>query len=212
MSDTGYGDFEFERKFVCAGLPEIVAAEADPVLLVQAYLLADEGYAVRVRVQGPGAGLHAGDLGGVDEVLDALAPRVEFAALTAKGPHVGGTRYEAERELDPGVAVELVRRGARHVVKLRHAVWLGDDGWVIDEFAGSNAPLVVAECERGGPVVDLVIPDFCVSEVTADPRFGNEHLAAQPYAGWRERFERELAVTGPVFSQEFGSNRLPSQG
>lgn len=209
MSDTGYGDFEFERKFVLDGLPEMAAVEADPVLIVQAYLVAGDGYAVRVRVQSPGAGLRASDLGATGEVLDEMAERVVFAAMTAKGPHVGGTRYEAERELDPRVAVELVRRAAHHVVKLRHALWLGEDGWVIDEFAGENAPLVVAECERGGPVVDLVIPDFCVTEVTADPRFGNEYLAARPYAAWRTTFERELAVTGPVFSQEFGQNRLP---
>ncbi|MGO1174083.1 MAG: adenylate cyclase [Actinomycetaceae bacterium] len=209
MSDTGYGDFEFERKFVLDGLPAVAATEADPVLIVQSYLVAADGYAVRVRVQAPGAGLRAPDLAAADDVLEAMAPRVEFAAITAKGPHVGGTRYEAERELDPQVAVELVRRGPHHVVKLRHALWLGEDGWVIDEFAGDNAPLVVAECERGGPVVDLVIPDFCVSEVTADTRFGNEHLAVEPYAGWRQTFERELAVTGPVFSQEFGQNRLP---
>ena len=207
MSDTGYGDFEFERKFFLDALPDIVAAEAAPTAIVQSYLLSDDGYALRVRVQGPGAGLTVADL--AELPVDAVADRIDFAAMTAKGPHVGGTRYEAERELDPAVALELVRRGGSVVAKLRHSVWLGADGWVIDEFAGPNAPLVVAECERGGPVVDLVIPDFCRTEVTADARFGNEHLAVEPYEGWRETFLRELAVTGPVFSQEFGRNRLP---
>ncbi|MGO1834116.1 hypothetical protein CZ771_07445 [Actinomycetales bacterium JB111] len=207
MSDTGYGDFEFERKFFLDALPDVVADEAAPTLIVQSYLLSADGYAVRIRVQGPGDGLAVTDLEA--SPVDAVADRVDFAAMTAKGPHVGGTRYEAERELDPAVALEFVRRGGSVVAKLRHSVWLGDDGWVIDEFAGANAPLVVAECERGGPVVDLVIPDFCRTEVTADPRFGNEHLAVEPYAAWRETFLRELAVTGPTFSHEFGRNRLP---
>jgi CYTH domain-containing protein len=194
VSDTGYGDFEFERKFFLDALPDVVADEAAPTLIVQSYLLSAEGYAVRIRVQGPGDGVTVADLD--SSPLDAVADRVDFAAMTAKGPHVGGTRYEAERELDPAVALEFVRRGGHVVAKLRHSVWLGDDGWVIDEFAGANAPLVVAECERGGPV-------------TADPRFGNEHLAVEPYATWRETFLRELAVTGPTFSHEFGRNRLP---
>ena len=91
-----------------------------------------------------------------------------------------GTRYEAERELDVSVGIELVRRGGARVAKTRHSVWLGDDGWVVDTFAGGNAPLMIAEVERGGPVTDLTIPAFCVTEVTSDPRFSNDALAGTP--------------------------------
>lgn len=215
MSDIGYGDFEFERKFLVRGLPAEVRAEHDPVLIVQSYFLASEGYALRVRVQAPATALDGGaavDLGpGLDlgAVLERITPQISFCGLTAKGPEVAGTRYEAERELDAGVGVEMIRRGGRPIVKYRHSLWLGTDGWAIDAFLGQNAPLIIAECERGGPVTDLVIPEFCVTEVTDDPRFTNDALSARPFAQWSAEIERELATRGPRFLNDFGRNQLP---
>ncbi|MBZ2197646.1 hypothetical protein [Occultella gossypii] len=203
MSDPGYGDFEFERKFLVRELPVALLDEPAPDIIVQSYFLASDGYALRIRLQMP-AVANLPRTGA--EILDALSGRFTFCTLTAKGPANGGTRYEAERELDPHVAEQMVRRGGHLVVKFRHAVWLGGDGWVIDEFLDANAPLLVAEVERGGPVTDLVIPDFCISEVSDDPRFGNESLAGRPYGTWAAEFERELAATGPRFLQEFGHN------
>lgn len=206
MSDSGYGDFEFERRFLVRDLPAHLL-ESTPTLIVQSYLLSVDGYAVRVRAQVPGVPA------ALDPALDELAlleahvAAVEFGAVTVKGPMVGGTRYEAERELDPTVAVELIRRGGGRVAKLRHAVWLGEDGWVIDVFAGRNAPLVVAEVERGGPVTDLAIPSFAVTEVTVDPRFANDSLARAPYSAWAGEFAAELERTGPTFLTDLGTNR-----
>jgi len=201
-----YGDFEFERRFVVRDLPDDLLEEA-PTLIVQTYLLSDEGYAVRVRAQMPG--VPARQDPSLDELalLEAHVDAVEFGAVTVKGPMNAGTRYEAEREIDTTVAVELIRRGGARVAKLRHAVWLGEDGWVIDVFAGGNAPLVVAEVERGGPVTDLAIPSFALTEVTVDPRFANDALACRPYAGWADEFAAELDRTGPTFLAELGTNR-----
>lgn len=202
MSDTGNGDFEFERRFLARDVPADLL-DAEPALIVQSYYLADAGYALRVRAQ---ASAVAGVDVGLDEVtlLERYADRVDFCAVTVKGPMVGGTRYEAEREIDPLVGVEMVRRGGARVAKLRHSVWLGEDGWVVDVFAGANAPLVVAEVERGGPVTDLAIPGFCVTEVTADPRFANDGLAHRPFAGWVAAWDDELAQRGPQFLPGFG--------
>ncbi|WP_043497470.1 hypothetical protein [Georgenia sp. SUBG003] len=208
MSDTGYGDFEFERKFLVRALPDSVLREPDPVLIVQSYYLAAEGYALRIRLQAPAPRVPVHAV--VDEaaLLDELAGTFNFCALTAKGPYVGGTRYEAERELDVSVGLGMVRLGGAKVIKYRHSVWLGTDGWVLDSFLGRNAPLIVAECERGGPVTDLVIPAFCVTELTGDPRFTNDSLAQDPYSTWADTFQRELAEHGPRFLQEFGRNEL----
>src|SRR5690606_42160998 len=85
------------------------------------------------------------------QLLEAAAARFTFCALTAKGPYVGGTRYEAERELDVTAGLAMVRLGGDLVAKLRYSMWLGTDGWVVDSFLGRNDPLVIAECERGGP-------------------------------------------------------------
>ncbi len=206
MSDSGEGDFEFERRFVARDVPAELL-EATPTLIVQSYLLAADGYAVRVRVQAPC--VPAVQDPGLDELLllERYVDRVEFASVTVKGPMVAGTRYEAERELDPLMGIEIVRRGPARVAKLRHAVWLGDDGWVIDVFTGSNAPLVVAEVERGGPVTDLAIPAFCVTEVTTDHRFANDALASRAFSTWAAELDAELAEHGPVFLSELGTNR-----
>lgn len=206
MSDTGYGDFEFERKFFVRELPVDVLRGDVPDLIVQSYFLAAEGYALRIRLQGPAR--VPLERGVVDDltVLAQNADRFTFSALTAKGPAVGGTRYEAERDLDVAVGREMVRLGGSRVVKYRHSVWLGGDGWVIDEFLGANGPLIVAECERGGPVTDLVIPDFCESELTDDPRFANESLSRRPYSGWAEQYEEELRTRGPRWLTDFGTN------
>ncbi|HLT84318.1 MAG TPA: hypothetical protein VKZ83_08820 [Phototrophicaceae bacterium] len=208
MSDAGHGDFEFERKFFVRALPDAALREPHPVLIVQSYFLAADGYALRIRLQGPAP---AGSLptdGDERELLEAAAASFTFCALTAKGPYVGGTRYEAERELDVTAGLAMVRLGGDLVAKLRYSMWLGTDGWVVDSFLGRNDPLVVAECERGGPVTDLVVPDFCVSEVTDDPRFANDALATTPYRHWSATYERELAARGPRFLTEFGHNEL----
>lgn len=204
MSDSGFGDFEFERKFYVNELPDLTAEDPTPNLIVQAYLFAADGYAVRIRVEGPApADVNAepGDL------IDALGEG-SLGTMAVKGPAIGGTRYEAERELDPLVAGQIVRRAPNVIAKIRYSLWLGEDGWVIDRFLGANAPLVLAEVERGGPVVDLAIPAFCATEVSDDERFKNEHLAHNPYQTWDAEYRREFAILGPEFLHTLGQNRL----
>ncbi len=208
MSDAGHGDFEFERKFFVRELPDAALREPHPMLIVQSYFLAADGYALRIRLQGPAPAGSLPSRGDERELLEAAAPTFTFCALTAKGPYVGGTRYEAERELDVTAGLAMVRLGGDLVTKLRYSLWLGTDGWVIDSVLGRNEPLVLAECERGGPVTDLTIPDFCLSEVTDDPRFANDSLATTPYRHWSSTYERELQARGPRFLTEFGHNEL----
>ncbi|WP_169164962.1 hypothetical protein [Cellulomonas taurus] len=206
--DTGYGDFEFERRFFVRDLPAEVLAEPDPVLIVQSYFLASEGYALRLRVQADDVRVPLGADTDPLDVLDEVGDRFDFCAVSLKGPMNTGTRYEAEREIDVTVGIEMIRRGGDRLVKNRYATWWGEDGWVIDVFGGANAPLVIAECERARPVTDLQIPAFCVTEVTDDPRFANDGLSGTPYRGWAMTYERELAATGPRFLTSFGHNDI----
>lgn len=206
MSESGYGDFEFERRFFVRALPRDVLQGTTPSLIIQSYFLAEQGFALRIRVQATSTGAR---LDAASDPLDALAAHIDdidFCTLTAKGPTAGGTRYEAERELDAHVGIEMVRRGGRRVVKNRYAVWLGGDGWVLDEFGGQNHPLIVAECERSGPVTDLQIPQFCSTEITDDARFGNDALSRTPFCSWSADYLTELAETGPRYRQDFGTN------
>ncbi|MFV8167002.1 hypothetical protein ACNQVK_33645 [Mycobacterium sp. 134] len=204
MSESGFGDFEFERKFFVRELPAVAASDPTPALIVQAYLFASDGYAVRVRVQGSApAELDATPA----ELVEALGEE-SLGTMTAKGPAVGGTRYEAERELDPLVAAQIVRRSEFVIAKVRYSTWLGEDGWIVDRFLGGNAPLLLSEVERGGPVVDLAIPSFCVSEVSEDDRFRNEYLAHRPFGTWAGEYLAELEHRGPTFVDTLGRNQF----
>lgn len=204
MSDSSPGDFEFERKFLLSEMPAVAASDPSPTLIAQAYLFASDGYAVRVRLQGPAV---AEPDATPAEIVHALGDGA-IGTMTAKGPAAGGTRYEAERELDPLVAGQIVSRAEHVILKVRSSVWLGEDGWVIDRFLGGNAPLLLAEVERGGPVIDLAIPSFCVTEVSDDDRFRNDYLADHPFNRWAEEYRRELDLLGPKFVEHLGRNQF----
>ena len=201
------GDFEFERRFFCTHMPAELDDGDAPTLIIQSYYVHEDNYALRVRVQ-----MHAvrEPMTEGTDALDVLRRHRDEAAeafATVKGPAVGGTRDEAEREIDAHIGVDLILRGGSPIVKNRYSAWLGEDGWSIDVFGGANAPLVVAEAERSGPVTNLVIPGFCVTEITDQPRFSNDGLAARPFGIWRDDFMDELKEHGPRFEQVFGRNR-----
>ncbi|MUM34127.1 hypothetical protein [Mycolicibacterium sp. CBMA 361] len=165
MSESGFSDFEFERKFFVRDLPAVTASDPSPALIVQAYLFAADGYAVRVRVQGPApADLSHPSI----DLVEALGTDA-IGTMTAKGPATG---------------------------------------WVVDRFLDANAPLLLAEVERGGPVVDLAIPAFCATEVSEDDRFRNEYLAHQPYGTWADAHLREFDLLGPKFVTTLGQNNF----
>jgi adenylate cyclase len=207
MSEPNVGDFEFERKFYVREMPAVAALDPRPMLIVQAYLFAADGYAVRIRLQGPAPvelDVSPGDL--VEAMR--LASGDAIGTMTAKGPATGGTRYEAERELDPIVAGQIVSRAEYVVTKIRYSAWLGEDGWIVDRFLGRNAPLLLAEVERNTPVVDLTIPAFCATEVSEDDRFRNEYLAHHPFGDWADGYRDELLRVGPRYVDTLGRNEV----
>lgn len=207
MSESDVGDFEFERKFYVREMPTVTALDPRPELILQAYLFAADGYAVRVRLQGPApAELNASLI----DLIEAMgrADTGAIGTMTAKGPATGGTRYEAERDLDAMVAGQIISRADHVVVKVRYSAWLGEDGWIIDQFLGRNAPLLLAEVERNAPVVDLTIPEFCATEVSEDDRFRNEYLAHHPFGEWADGYRDELQKVGPRFVETLGHNEV----
>lgn len=207
MSEPDFGDFEFERKFYVSEMPAITALDPRPELIVQAYLFAADGYAVRVRLQGPAPAELNVSPGDLIRAM-GLAHTDAIGTMTAKGPAAGGTRYEAERHLDPMVAGQIISRAEHVVIKVRYSAWLGQDGWIVDRFLGRNAPLLLAEVERNAPVVDLMIPAFCLTEVSEDDRFRNEHLAHQPFGEWADSYRAELQKVGPRFVDTLGRNEV----
>ena len=204
---TGDTDFEFERRFLVTSLPGKLLEGNSPDVIVQTYFLAKDGYGLRVRLQAtqPTAQLSL-DLDG-KAALHGFADDFDLCMLTVKSPYIGGTRYEAERPIDIGVGVAMCARGGITLAKRRYGVWLGVDGWVIDEFCGDNRPLIVAECERTSPVVDLEIPSFVTAEITGDPRFSNDELVNEPYSAWKDTYLAERHRDGSHFESGCGENR-----
>ncbi|WP_182353814.1 adenylate cyclase [Flaviflexus huanghaiensis] len=200
--------FEFERKFFVSSLPDIVE-HANHTLIIQGYVFAEEGYAIRVRVTVSDTMVSFDDFTSeVDRfgayerrVLAGVVGTLSGAWITVKSPPISGQRYELDQQLEPSVAVSILQRCHRIVIKNRHSLWLGEDGWEIDEFGGQNTGLIIAECERTGPVVGLTIPDFCETEVSSDLRFTNDYLSRQPWVGWGAQFLAELAAKGPYFEE-----------
>lgn len=198
-------DFEFDRRFFCRQMPD--AYDDTPTLIVQSYYVHADNYALRVRLVSHQTRIEMGPDTDARAVLDHYRDDFTEASVAIKGPSVGGTRYEASRPIDANIAAELVKRGGETIIKNRFAAWIGEDGWDIDVFGGGNAPLVIAEAKRSRPVTNLVIPDFCVTEITDQARFSNDGLAGRPFGEWSADFERELAHTGPHFEQIYGHNR-----
>ncbi len=210
--------FEFERKFFVRTLPSDVFAHAERTVIAQAYIFASEGYAVRVRLTFPGRSVDFPSFNDEVDLVGAYERRV-IAALMAeesevsatiavKSPGIAGERYEMESPVDVDVAVQILRRSPQLILKNRYHLWYDEDGWVFDEFGGQNSGLIVAECERLAPVVNLRIPDFCATEVTEDLRFTNDYLSKEPWRQWSHMWEVELSARGPHFMDLRGSGKV----
>ena len=141
-------------------------------------------------------------------VLRQYRERFTEAFVTVKGPSVGGTRYEAEREIDARIAAELVMRGGRPIIKNRFSAWIGEDGWSLDIFGGANAPLVVAEAERSGPVTNLQIPSFCVTEITESGAVQQRRTGFAAVLAVGCGLRRRAAPGRAPIPTQFGRNRM----
>ena len=81
---------------------------------------------------------------------------------------------EILRDLCTGASVE----------KTRHLVPYEGFVWEIDEFAGDNAGLIVAEIELESEDSAFPLPPWIGEEVTGDPRYFNSVLAEHPFSTW----------------------------
>ena len=107
------------------------------------------------------------------------------AYITIKGEQVGISRYEWEKEIEPGEAEELMKLcQGRLVEKRRHFV--NYMGWLfeVDEFTGENEGLVVAEIELDSEDNKPELPDWIGKEVSDDHRYHNSNLSRNPWTGW----------------------------
>jgi adenylate cyclase len=107
------------------------------------------------------------------------------AYLTIKGLSVGATRPEYEYEIPQQDARELLDKFAiTELSKTRYKIIYHNKTWEVDEFAGNNAGLIVAEIELTSEDEPFEIPEWVAVEVTGEGKYYNSNLTIRPYKSW----------------------------
>jgi len=130
--------------------------------LRQGYLTSDARCSVRVRI--------ANDQG----------------FLNIKSGTLGIQRSEYEYPIPLAEAEEILDTLCEKPLleKTRHYLHFGEHLWEIDEFAGDNAGLIVAEVELRRIDDPFARPDWLGDDVSHDIRYYNSQLARHPYRNW----------------------------
>ena len=154
---------EIERKFLLAG--DAWRGQGQATRMRQGYLCSDPERTVRVRIEGEGA------------------------VITIKSKVTGASRGEWEYPIPVADAAELLDRLCEQplVEKTRHRIAHAGHVWEVDEFAGANAGLVVAEIELGAEDEAFEKPEWIGREVTGDKRYYNSSLIRHPYSQWKDQ-------------------------
>lgn len=110
------------------------------------------------------------------------------AWLNIKSATIGTQRSEYEYEIPLCDAEEILENLCLKPVieKIRYFIKHESHLWEIDEFAGENAGLIVAEIELNSQDEAFEKPDWLGKEVTQDVRYYNNNLAKFPYSQWRD--------------------------
>ena len=145
---------EIERKYLVAGdgWRDLVTSTQ---LLRQGYLTAGSGVTVRVRT--------------VDD-------RVGYITIKSGGSALARAEFEYEVPIADARQMLGYIRGAQ-IEKQRYSLALAGGDWVVDEFRGRHAGLLIAEVELESPTGKLELPDWVGDEVTGDPQYYNSSLA-----------------------------------
>ena len=123
-----------------------------------------------------------------DRIVRVRAIGADRAYLTVKGPASGAVRDEFEYEI-PRADADYMLDGLAEkplIEKTRFKIPCGDFIWEIDEFAGDNAGLVLAEIELQSEGQSFPKPSWLGLEVTGDPRYFNSSLIKNPFKNWRQ--------------------------
>jgi adenylate cyclase len=153
------------------------------------FLVMSDGWRGRVEKSVRMAQGYLNDLASVSEGVQKASVRVRIAGdeafLNLKSRELGHTRQEFDYAIPVADAEALLKLCVGCLIdKTRHYVRHAGFLWEIDEFAGANAGLIVAEIEL--PMADTAFdkPEWVGREVTDALRYYNLALAERPYAQW----------------------------
>jgi adenylate cyclase len=110
------------------------------------------------------------------------------ARLNIKAAVVGAARAEYDYPVPLADAQEILDTLCVGLVdKKRHYATAGSElTWEIDEFAGANAGLIVAEIELKSIEQRFDRPAWLGAEVTEQARYYNHALALHPWQDWSD--------------------------
>lgn len=151
---------EIERKFLVTG--DSWRSLATGTLYRQGYIPTQSGVTVRVRL--------AGDRG--------------YLTIKSKLGNISRTEYEYP--IPASDASEMLDNLCERpqIEKTRYKIPLGELIWEIDEFAGENQGLILAEVEIPLENYPLDLPEWIAEEVSHDPRYFNANLVKHPFKNW----------------------------
>jgi adenylate cyclase len=153
-----------------------------PKEIERKFLVAGDGW----RAKGVGKRYRQGYLSTVKERTVRVRTVDEKGFITVKGISVGAARSEYEYEIPAADANEMLDRLCEHplIEKTRYRIPMDGVVWEVDEFAGENRGLIVAEVELESEEQQVSLPDWIGREVTDDPRYFNANLVAHPFSRW----------------------------
>lgn len=162
-----------------------------PLEIERKFLVVDDRWRAqsrgsKVMRQGYLTGQAGGDGGGRSSIRVRVAG--EDARLNIKAAVVGAARAEYDYPVPLADAVEILETlCVGRVDKTRHYLDAGAGlTWEIDEFAGANAGLIVAEIELSDVDQPFERPVWLGPEVTEHARYYNHALALHPYRDWND--------------------------
>ena len=152
VEDSGrnIGDFEYTRRFFCRALPTQLDDNDSPTLIIQSYYVHQDNYALRVRLKTKSVRIAmTPDLDPL-AVLEKYRDEFRLGSVTVKGPSVGGTRYEASRDLDSRIAGELIKRGGHVTIKITDQSRFSNEGLAANPYSRWKSAFE-DELEADGP-------------------------------------------------------------
>lgn len=155
-------NIEIERKFLVKNL-NYKSESFEKKYIKQGYLNSDKNRTVRIRVSN----------------------NTGFITIKGKSNKNGTSRFEWEKEITVTEAEELLLLCEPTIIeKTRYLIKVGYHTFEVDEFAGDNSGLVVAEIELNTEDEVFEKPDWLSKEVTGDLKYYNSNISKLPFINW----------------------------
>ncbi|MEJ6674319.1 MAG: CYTH domain-containing protein [Flavobacteriales bacterium] len=155
-------NIEIERKFLVKNL-SYKSESFEKKYIKQGYLNSDKNRTVRIRVSN----------------------NTGFITIKGKSNKNGTSRFEWEKEIPITEAEELLLLCEPTIIeKTRYLIKVGDHIFEVDEFAGDNSGLVVAEIELNSEDEVFEKPNWLSKEVTGNLKYYNSSISKLPFINW----------------------------